>query len=102
MVRRLLAAARDPAQVPAVRAALEASLHRLVADLVRDPRAGEPADQALRATLAADIQRWLARPAAIAAGPPGAADTPPELPPGPPIGGWDMADECEWRAGPHR
>jgi hypothetical protein len=95
-VRRLLAAASQPAQVTAVRAALEATLRRLAADLSRDTRAGEPADQELRATLAGDIQRWLARPGAAAPAPQAAPGSPPELPPGPPIGGWSASDECEW------
>ena len=98
-VRRLLAAASQPAQITAVRAALEATLRRLAVDLAHDARTGEPADQELRATLAGDIQRWFARPAP--AGPPAALGAPPELPPGPPIGGADAADECEWGARPH-
>ncbi len=95
-VRRLLAAASQPAQVTAVRAALEAALRRLAADMRRDARTGEPGDQELRATLAADIERWLARPATAAAAREAAPGAPPEPPPGPPIGGWSAADECEW------
>jgi hypothetical protein len=95
-VRRLLAAASQPAQVTAVRAALEASLRRLAVELAHDARGGDPADQELRATLAGDIQRWLARPGAAASAPQAAPGAPSEPPPGPPIGGWGAADECEW------
>ena len=101
VVRRLLAAAAQPTQVTAVRAALETTLRRLAAGFARDARAGEPADQALRATLAGDIQRWLVRPATAAPAAQVAPGAPPELPPGPPIGGWNMADECEWGARSH-
>jgi len=99
-VRRLLAAASQPAQVTAVRAALESSLRRLSADLARVARGGESADQALRATLAADIRRWLDRPQS--SGPLAVPGAPPELPAGPPIGGADSADECEWGTGVQR
>jgi len=89
VVHRLIAAASLPAQTTAVRAALESSLRRLSADLARGARSGEPADQSLRALLAADIDRWLARPAGATT--PGAA---PEIPPGPPIG--SLTDDCDW------
>jgi hypothetical protein len=65
-------------------------------ELAHDARGGDPADQELRATLAGDIQRWLARPAAAASPPQAAPGAPSEPPPGPPIGGWGAADECEW------
>jgi hypothetical protein len=91
VVRRLIAAASQNSQTPAVRAALESRLRQLSADLARGSRSGEPADRALRTLLAADIDRWLARPAGTPT--PGAA---PELPPGPPIGGLDAADDCGW------
>jgi hypothetical protein len=93
-VRRLITAAALGTQTTAVRAALEARLRRLAAELARDAARGEPADQALHATLASDITRWLARPVmpAAAATAPGAA---PEMPPGPPIGGFNTMDECE-------
>ncbi|HXS81270.1 MAG TPA: zinc-dependent metalloprotease [Methylomirabilota bacterium] len=90
VVRRLIAAASLPAQTPAVRAALESTLRQLAADLARGARSGEPADRALRALLAADLERWLARPPAATT--PGAA---PEIPPGPPIGGLGLADDCD-------
>ena len=54
---------------------------------------GDREDAALRSSLAADLQRWLARDAGAPAAAPSA---PPDLPPGPPIGGWSDADECEW------
>ncbi len=95
-VRRLLASA-SAQQSSAVRAALEASLERLAASLAREARTGEPADRALKALLARDFQRWLARPAAASVGALAAPGGPPELPPGPPIGGLGQADECEWR-----
>jgi hypothetical protein len=86
-----------------VRAALERSLKRLGDRLSAPPRAGETtADQALRATLARDIDRHFARPATPVAVGPAAPGAPPDLPPGPPIGvpgGWDAADECEWGRG---
>ncbi len=91
-VRRLLAAAAAPAQAPAVHAALEATLRRLASDLAHGAHTGEPADQALRATLAADISRWLARPANAAE----SLGAPSDPPSGPPIGGWSAADECDW------
>ena len=91
-VRRLMAAAARPEQVTAVRAALEASLRELAASLGRGA-GGDREDAALRALLAADIRRWLDRPASSPAAAPAA---PPALPPGPPIGGWDAADGCDW------
>ncbi len=100
-VRRLLASA-GAQHSSAVRAALEASLERLAANLAREARVGEPADQALKALLARDIQRWLARTAAAPAGAHAVPGAPPELPPGPPIGGLGLADECEWGAGARR
>jgi hypothetical protein len=93
-VRRLLAAAARPEQTAAVRAALEASLRELASSLARSPGA-EPQDASLHALLAADIQRWLARPAGS---PASWAGPPPAAPPGPPIGGTGAADECEWPA----
>jgi hypothetical protein len=90
-VRRLLAAAAQPQQVPAARASLESALARLAGELARGSRAQDAADRPLHALLARDIERWSARPAS--ASPPGA---PPELPPGPPIGTLAPADECEW------
>jgi len=89
-VRRLLAAASQPQQVPAARAALESALERMAGSLERRPRAGGPADREIAVTLAADIRRWLARPAGAS----GLATPPPELPPGPPIGA-AAADGCE-------
>jgi hypothetical protein len=94
-VRRLLAAATTP-QTPAVRAALEASLQGLAVDLARDSRTGEPSDRALRALLARDMERWLARPAAVPPGAPTAPGAPPDLPPGPPIGALGEYDGCRW------
>jgi len=93
-VRRLIIAASDPKQTPAVRAALEQSLDRLAKSL---GRSGPSSDRALGATLSRDIQRFLSRPAgaSLAAAPNG----PPDPPPGPPIGGWSEADECEWSWG---
>jgi len=89
VVRRLIAAAALPSQTPAVRAALETTLRQLSADLARAARGGEPSDRSLRTLLAADIDRWLARPPGAAV--PGAA---PEIPPGPPIG--SLSDDCDW------
>jgi hypothetical protein len=91
VVRKLIAATSLPAQTTAVRASLEASLRKLSADLARSARSGEPADQSLRTALAADIDRWLARPAGTVM--PGAAA---EAPPGPPIGSAALADDCGW------
>jgi len=89
VVRKLIAAASLPGQTTAVRAALESTLRQLTADLARGARAGEPADRSLRTLLAADIDRWLARPAgAVTAG------AAPEIPPGPPIG--SLSDDCDW------
>ncbi len=98
-VRRLLLAAAS-AQTPAVRSALESSLRRLDAKLARDARASESADQSLRALIARDIERWLARPAAAPTGALAAPGAPTELPPGPPIGGLSQMDECEWESRP--
>ncbi len=95
-VRRLLAAAALPAQTTAVRAALETALRKLGSDLAHDSHAGDAADQALRATLAGDIERFLSRPAAAPVAGAPAPGAPPDLPPGPPIGDWNAADECEW------
>jgi hypothetical protein len=95
-VRRLLLAAGDPAQAPAVRAALEADLQRLGAALVRPGAADEPAERSLRAMLARDIARFIARPGAPAEGRAGTGGAPSEPPPGPPIGGWDSEDDCPW------
>lgn len=91
-VRRLIIAASEPRQTPAVRAALEQSLERLSKRL---GRSGSASDRALGLTLSRDIQRFLSRPAgaSLAGAPPNA---PPDPPPGPPIGGWSEADECEW------
>ena len=89
VVRRLITAASLPAQTPAVRAVLETTLRQLSADLARAARGGEPSDRSLRTLLAADIDRWLARPPGAAV--PGAA---PEIPPGPPIG--SLSDDCDW------
>jgi hypothetical protein len=91
VVRRLIAAASQASQTAAVRAALESRLRQLSADLARGARSGEPADRALRTLLASDIDRWLTRPAGATT--PGA---PPDLPPGPPIGSLDLADDCGW------
>jgi len=89
-VRRLLAAASQPQQVPEARAALESALDRMAGSLERRPRTGDPADRELAVALASDIRRWLARPAIAA----GLATPPPDLPPGPPIGA-ASADGCE-------
>jgi hypothetical protein len=94
-VRRLMAAAAQPAQAPEVRASLEAVLRGLSATLAR-ASGGDREDAALRASLAADLQRWLARTSDASAALPAA---PPDLPPGPPIGGWNAADGCEWTGG---
>ncbi len=94
-VRRLLGTALQPAQTPAVRAALEDALGTLASRLAR-PRAQAPAgERAFRGMLAADITRALAR-----TGPPGAVlpGAPAEIPPGPPIGSLGLADECGWSA----
>jgi hypothetical protein len=102
-VRRLILAAASPAQTTPARAALESALSRLATQLSAAPRPGvAAADQALRALLARDIKRFLARPGAPLAGGAGTPGAAPDLPPGPPIGapgGWDSADECEWAAG---
>jgi hypothetical protein len=99
-VRRLLVTSAAPAQAPAVRAALEATLRRLGADLSRAGRSGDSADRATFTMLASDIDRYLSRPATSAALPAAAPGAPPELPPGPPIGGWNATDECGWAASP--
>jgi hypothetical protein len=96
-VRRLLTAAAESRQAPPARAALEATLRALAGTLRRDARAGDRADRELRALLAGDIERWLARPAGATL-PPAA----PELPPGPPIGGMGASDECERGSGARR
>ena len=92
-VRRLLAAAANPAQTTAVRAAIESALDRLATDLAVLPANTYPDDRALHALLARDIRRYFAAEAAGAA--PALAGAP-ELPPGPPIGAWSMSDECGW------
>lgn len=92
-VRRLLLVAAAPGQTTAARAALEATLRDLAADLGRGAPGGDPADQALRGLLRGDIERYLARPlAALPAG--SATAAPPELPPGPPIGAGALSDDC--------
>jgi len=100
-VRRLLVAAEAPEQTPAVRAALEHALARLAERLERTSR-GRVAeeDRALRSMLAGDIRRFLSRPATpfpAASESPGA---PPDVVPGPPIGGWSATDECQWSGVP--
>ena len=100
-VRRLMIAAAAANETDAVRAAIERALSSLYARLGRATRPGEPAaDQALRATLARDIGRFLSRPATPVATGPASPGAPPEPPPGPPIGGWDSADECVWESSP--
>lgn len=91
-VRRLVMAASEPKQTPAVRAALEQELARLGQSLGRN---GSAQDRALGVTLARDIQRFLTRPAgaSLAAAPPNA---PPDPPPGPPIGSFSDDDDCGW------
>lgn len=95
-VHRLLSAAAEPGQTPAVRAALEARLRSLAATLGAGNGRLDPADRALRATLAGDVTRWLAHPTE---GPrAGATGVAPMIPPGPPIGSFgDLGamDECE-------
>ena len=91
--RALIAAAAQPAQTPAVRAALVATLRRLEGRVSAGPGA-EAADRALSAALAGDLQRWLARPAAAA--PAMVQAGAPEPPPGPPIGAWDDDDAWGW------
>jgi hypothetical protein len=92
--RRLLLAAAQPQQSPEARAALEGEVRRLASSLASGG-ASEAEDKAFRALLASDLQRWLARPAA----PGTTGGAPPELPPGPPIGGaWAEAD-CDWGPG---
>ncbi len=90
--RRLLLAAGQPQQSAEARAALEETLRRLAASLRSSGGAADDTDRAFRTMLANDIQRWLSRPAATAAG----SGLPPELPQGPPIGGAWAADDCEW------
>jgi len=94
-VRRLLLATSQPAQTTAVRAALEASLSALATSLARGARSGAPEDQALRALLARDIERWLSRPAGAPA-PTALGGAAPDPPPGPPIGGLGSDDDCGW------
>ncbi|NOT34917.1 MAG: DUF5117 domain-containing protein [Candidatus Eisenbacteria bacterium] len=98
VARGLIESAAAPTQTTAVRAALEACLTRLAADLKRGARSGEPADRALRDALAGDIARYMARPAASSPAPSAAPGGAPELPPGPPIGGWNASDECVWES----
>src|SRR5262249_1898845 len=92
-VRRLLAAAPNPAQTPGGGAAPEAWLETLATGLENQP--GPAAAEAdLRALLARDIRRYFA---AQATGPAPALAGAPELPPGPPIGAGTMDDdECGW------
>ena len=92
--RRLLLAAAQPQQSPEARATLEAELRRLAGSLASGG-ASEAEDKAFRALLASDFQRWLARPSA----PGTAGGAPPELPPGPPIGGAWAEDGCDWGPG---
>lgn len=92
--RRLVLAAQQTSSSPAVRAALEATLTSLAADLGRSARSGGAADRALRSMLAQDLTRHLARPATAAPLAPSGA--PPASPPGPPIGSWGALDACEW------
>jgi len=94
-VRRLLIAAGQSAQTPAVRAALEASIERLARDLSARAGRGETTDRAWAASLARDLDRHLRRPAQpIATQSPGAQ---PAAPPGPPIGADRGLEDCEWR-----
>jgi uncharacterized protein DUF4953/uncharacterized protein DUF5117 len=96
-VRRLLMTLGTPALTASVRASLEAALKRLAADLRQGSRAVEPADRAITTMLAADIERFLGRPAPASTSPATALSPPPDLPPGPPIGMWDTDDGCGWR-----
>jgi hypothetical protein len=91
VARRMLVAAAQPQQSPESRAALEDALRRLAGTLA------DADDRAFRAMLAGDIQRWLARPAT----PAGAGPAPPDLPPGPPIGGAWAAEDCAWESVVH-
>lgn len=93
VVRRLLLLALQPTQTPVVRAALEDALRVLATRLDRAARVRTSADRALWAMLAGDITRALARVGPAPGVLPGA---PADIPPGPPIGGTDAADECEW------
>jgi hypothetical protein len=93
-VRRLLAAAADPAQTPAVRAALETTLRTLAADLARGSRAADASDKPLHTMLAGDITRYLERRATVMPVGPWTPAAAPDLPPGPPIGAAD--DGCDW------
>jgi hypothetical protein len=95
VVRRLVLAAADPGQTPAVRAELQATLRRLRGQLTAAPGAREPADAALRALLAGDLARALDAPAPAAVPPTG----PPALLPGPPIGSAEPDEACSWSAG---
>lgn len=96
--RRLLLAASQPVQSPAVRAALESSMERLAGLLSARAARGDAADRALSAMLARDLTRHLTRAAQPIA--PQSAVAVPSAPPGPPIGSaWSM-DDCGWAA-PH-
>jgi hypothetical protein len=94
VARRLLVAAAQPQQSPEARAALEGTLRRLAGSLASGGTS-DADDKAFRVMLAEDLQRWLARPAAAGA----VASGPPELPPGPPIGGAWAEDDCDWGSG---
>lgn len=95
-VHRLLVAAAQPGQSPAVRAALEARLETLATELARGGSRADAADRAMRASLAGDVSRWLAR--SVDGSRDAAAGVAPEIPPGPPIGSFDALDQCEWEA----
>jgi len=94
--RRLLLAASQPQQSPDARAALEGALRRLASSLASGG-GSEAEDKAFRAMLESDLERWFVRPAGTAT--PIAA--PPDLPPGPPIGGAWAEVDCEWGGGAH-
>ena len=91
----MLLAAAQPQQSPESRAALEDALRRLGQSLASGSGAADATDRAFRAMLSRDIQRWLSRPATAAA----IGGAPPDLPPGPPIGGAAFMDDCEWGHG---
>lgn len=93
-VHRLLAAAAQPGQPPAVRAALETRLRSLAATLSSGGARLDTGDRALRATLAGDVTRWLAR-TSDGTSTSASAGVAPEIPPGPPIGDFGAMDECE-------
>jgi hypothetical protein len=76
-----LALAAGPETTAAVRGRVEATLRGMSASLAEKPGVSSP-EQAHRALLAGDIQRYFQRPAE-AATPPASA---PDLPPGSPIG----------------